>query len=215
MLRTIRGYAFAGIDRNSVRNCIARDCGYIGLKFGQSYYAAAKDEWSADGFFFYGNNNYARDCKAYDNDRWDYDASHGVSQYNTFENCYGEDIDFRTYGYCDFEATTLGHNAMINCTARTWTGMDNNKISISQPDCSLTNIDLGQSYIHYIGDIDGNVLNGGTMSYLMFAMYWTWDNHGTIELKGTVNIADDIRICNPGYTIRQTGGVGECRHGCA
>ena len=128
-------------------------------------------------------------------------------QYNTFENCYGEDIDFRTYGFCDFERTTLGHNVMINCTARTWAGMDNNRITISQPDCTLTNIDLGQSNLRYDGDVDGNVLNGGTMSYLMLAVFWTWDNHGTIELKGTVNIADDIRICNPGYVIQQTGGT--------
>ena len=201
------GHAFAGNSNNSIRECIASNCGYIELKYGQSYYSGALDVSSADGFNFTGQNNYAKNCQSYDVERWDYCASHNDSQYNTFENCYGEDIDFRSYGFCDFERVTLGHNAMINCTARIWAGMDNNRIMISQPYCSLTNIDLGQSYIHYIGDLDGNVLNGGTMSYLQFARYWNWDNHGTIELKGTVNIADDIQICNPGHTIWQSGGT--------
>ena len=201
------GYAFAGIDRNSVRNCIASHCGYIELKFSQNYYAGSKDPWCADGFLYYGNSNYTKDCESYDIERWDYCASHGVSQFNTFENCHGEDIDFRSYGYCDFEAVTLGHNVMINCTARTWAGSNHNNISISQPDCTLTNIDLGQSYLRYDGDNDGNLLNGGTMAFLQLARYWTWGNHGTINMTGTVNITDDIRILNPGQTLRQTGGT--------
>ena len=73
------GYAFVGNSRNNIRNCIASHCGYIQLKFGQDYYGASKDHWSADGFLYDGNHNYTKDCQSYDIDRWDYCSSERVS----------------------------------------------------------------------------------------------------------------------------------------
>ena len=187
--------------------CKADHAGSIEYVYGVNYYSGHWDRWSADGFYFHGRYNLIQDCTSYDVERWDYVASHYNSEYNTFRRCYGEDIDFRTYGYCDFEAESLGFNVMEDCTARTWAGTSHNNMSISQPNCSLIDMDLGQSHLRYDHEVDNNLVNGSIMGFLQLARYYTSNNSGTIELKGDIDIATFIQFENAGQSLHQTGGT--------
>lgn len=99
---------------NKLYRCLAENVGYIDLKFGAMNYAGARDRWSGDGFYLRGTGNLVRDCEAYDAQRWAFCSSHSGARQNTYVDCRGGDINFRTYGFIDIEGAE-GNNRLIRC----------------------------------------------------------------------------------------------------
>ncbi len=121
------GIAFGGYcnDCKFVR-CRAENAGYIDVKFGADYYQGKWDNWSGDGFYIRGHGNLVRDCEAYDTFRWDLCASHSGARDNTFVDCRGGDVNWRTYGFVDIEGAEP-NNRLIRCIS------PNSHMSISTP----------------------------------------------------------------------------------
>jgi hypothetical protein len=99
---------------NKLYRCLAENVGYIDVKFGAMNYAGARDAWSGDGFYFRGTGNLIRDCEAYDAQRWAFCSSHSGAKQNTYVDCRGGDINFRTYGFIDIEGADA-NNRLIRC----------------------------------------------------------------------------------------------------
>ncbi len=104
--------------------CRAENVGYIDVKFGADYYQGAWDRWSGDGFYIRGAGNLVRDCEAYDCFRWDLCASHEGARGNTFVDCRGGDVNWRSYGFVDIEGAEPD-NRLIRCVS------PNSRMSIS------------------------------------------------------------------------------------
>lgn len=99
---------------NKLYRCLAENVGYIDVKFGAMNYAGARDNWSGDGFYFRGTGNLIKDCEAYDAQRWAFCSSHSGARQNSYVDCRGGDIEFRTYGFIDIEGAE-GNNRLIRC----------------------------------------------------------------------------------------------------
>lgn len=103
-------------EYNQVLRCRAENVGYNDLKFGKTYYEGADDNYSGDGFYMRGYRNSVEDSKAVDCFRWDFTSPHSGAQENIFRNCVGQDVNWRTYGFIDFEGSDPGNRA-IDCTS--------------------------------------------------------------------------------------------------
>jgi hypothetical protein len=99
---------------NKISRCLAENVGYLDVKFGAMNYAGARDAWSGDGFYFRGTGNVIRECEAYDAQRWAFTSPHSGARQNTYVDCRGGDINFRTYGFIDIEGAE-GNNRLIRC----------------------------------------------------------------------------------------------------
>ncbi|MGI5820017.1 MAG: hypothetical protein ACOX9R_18180 [Armatimonadota bacterium] len=99
---------------NKLYRCLAENVGYIDVKFGAMNYQGSRDRWSGDGFYFRGTGNLIRDCEAYDAKRWAFCSSHNGARQNTYVDCRGGDVNFRTYGFIDIEGAE-GNNRLIRC----------------------------------------------------------------------------------------------------
>ncbi len=99
---------------NKLYRCLAENVGYIDVKFGAMHYQGSRDKWSGDGFYFRGTGNLVRDCEAYDTFRWDFCSSHSGARQNTYVDCRGGDVNFRTYGFIDIEGAE-SNNRLIRC----------------------------------------------------------------------------------------------------
>ncbi|MCK5801816.1 MAG: beta galactosidase jelly roll domain-containing protein [Lentisphaeria bacterium] len=102
-------------DNNIVRNCKARNCGYIDLKFNADFYQGKWDQWSGDGFYFRGHDNLIIDCEAIDCFRWAYTTCHEKAGRATYINCKGSAVNWRPYGFIDIEGCDGGGSTLINC----------------------------------------------------------------------------------------------------
>lgn len=137
------GIAFGGYCRECVfERCRAENVGYIDVKFGADYYQGAWDAWSGDGFYLRGPGNIVRDCVAYDCFRWDLCASHSGARGNTFVDCRGGDINFRTYGFVDIEGAEAD-NRLIRCIS------PNSHMSISSPYTQLIDCVMSGMWGHH------------------------------------------------------------------
>jgi len=99
---------------NKISRCLAENIGYLDVKFGAMNYAGARHAWSGDGFYFRGTGNVIRECEAYDAQRWAFTSPHSGARQNTYVDCRGGDINFRTYGFIDIEGAE-GNNRLIRC----------------------------------------------------------------------------------------------------
>jgi hypothetical protein len=99
---------------NKLYRCLAENVGYIDVKFGSMNYQGSRDRWSGDGFYFRGTGNLIKDCEAYDAMRWGYVSSHSGARQNTYVDCRGGDVNFRTYGFIDIEGAE-SNNRLIRC----------------------------------------------------------------------------------------------------
>lgn len=113
-------------DNSRFVRCRAENVGYIDVKFGADFYQGKWDKWSADGFYLRGRDNIVRECVAYDCFRWDLCASHEGARGNTFVDCRGGDVNWRTYGFVDIEGAEPD-NRLIRCIS------PNSRMSISTP----------------------------------------------------------------------------------
>ncbi len=113
-------------DNSRFVRCRAENVGYIDVKFGADYYQGAWDAWSGDGFYLRGRGNLVRECVAYDCFRWDLCASHEGARGNTFVDCRGGDVNWRTYGFVDIEGAEPD-NRLIRCIS------PNARMAISTP----------------------------------------------------------------------------------
>lgn len=99
---------------NKVYRCRVENAGYIDVKFGDMFYQGSRDKWSGDGFYFRGTGNLIKDCEAYDTQRWDFCSSHSGAKQNTYVDCRGGDIKFKSYGFIDLEGADA-NNRLIRC----------------------------------------------------------------------------------------------------
>ncbi len=120
---------FQDLGKNDVaikllNHCVVEDCvvfNHPGIAFftygsyNRVYRCLAdRDQWSGDGFYFRGTGNLIKDCEAYDTIRWDYCSSHSGARQNTYVDCRGGDVNFRTYGFIDLEGSDA-NNRLIRC----------------------------------------------------------------------------------------------------
>lgn len=109
------GHAFGTwSDYNKLYRCRAENIGYIDVRYGAMHYAAARDGVSGDGFYIRGEGNLIKDSVAYDAQRWDFCSSHSGAKQNTYVDCRGGDVEFRTYGFIDIEDAD-DNNRLIRC----------------------------------------------------------------------------------------------------
>ncbi|MDD5598208.1 MAG: hypothetical protein PHV82_09700, partial [Victivallaceae bacterium] len=126
------GTAFAtSSDGSVIRNCKARNVGYIDLKYSSNRYIGKLDRWSGDGFYIRGHKNLVIDCCSEDAFRWDYTTCHGNVGDTLFINCKGRDVLWKTYGFIDIEACDGKGSTMINCKS------PDGSIAISTSDSKL------------------------------------------------------------------------------
>ena len=119
------GFLTRGSGSKFIR-CRAENVGFIDVKFGAGHYSAGCDKWSGDGFAMAGPQNTVRDCVSYDSFRWDFNSSHPSVRGTTYVDCRGGDINWRSYGFVDFEASGA-NNRLIRCYS------PNSHIVISSP----------------------------------------------------------------------------------
>ena len=103
-------------DHNVVRNCVARNCGYIDVKFNADYYQGKWDKWSGDGFYMRGHHNLVVGCEAIDCFRWAFTTCHEKAGSAVYVNCKGSAVNWKPYGFIDIEGCDGGGSALIGCT---------------------------------------------------------------------------------------------------
>ena len=94
--------------------CRSENVGFIDVKFGVEHYSPDRDKWSGDGFAIAGPQNIVRDCVSFDSFRWDFNSSHASVRGTTYIDCRGGDINWRSYGFVDFEESGA-NNRLIRC----------------------------------------------------------------------------------------------------
>lgn len=150
------GIAFSAYsDHNHVLRCRAENCGYIDVKFGADFYQGKWDEWSGDGFYMRGSSNTVKDCIAYDCFRWDLCSSHSGARGNTYVDCRGGDVNFRTGRFVDIELAEP-HNRLIRCKS------PNSSIMVSTPHTDI--IDCVADRICVYHNADYCTVRGCTLS---------------------------------------------------
>jgi len=98
------GIAFATYShRNVFWKNVARNVGYIDLKYNATFYQGRWDNDSGDGFYVRGYGNLVLDCEAYDCFRWGYTTCHENSGTTTYINSTMHNTLYRTYGFIDLE----------------------------------------------------------------------------------------------------------------
>lgn len=150
---------------NKLYRCLAENAGYIDVKFGVTFYQGNRDYWSADGYYFRGTGNLIKDSEAYDCIRWDFCSSHSGARQNTYVDCRGGDVHYRTYGFIDIEDADA-NNRLIRCIS------PNSHIALPKSSgteivqCMATRItvyDRAESIDLYAGQhSDGLLIDGNT-----------------------------------------------------
>ncbi len=150
-------------NSNKFIRCRAENVGYIDVKFGADFYQGEWNRWSADGFYIAGEQNLVRDCEAFDCFRWDFNSSHPSVQSTTFVDCRGGDVNWRTYGFVDFE-NSGPNNRLIRCYS------PNSAIWVSSPHTQV--IDCVASGI-FGYEADYITIRGCTTTGEGIALGWT------------------------------------------
>ena len=145
--------------------CRAENVGFIDVKFGAGHYSADRDKWSGDGFAIAGPQNIVRDCEAFDCFRWDFNSSHASVRGTTYVDCRGGDINWRSYGFVDFEASGA-NNRLIRCYS------PNSWIVVSSPRAEI--IDCVASAIIAHG-ADYITIRGCTTTRRGIALGWHYE----------------------------------------
>lgn len=154
----VPGIAFQCYSNNNVvRNCKARNCGYIDLKFSADFYQGKWDRWSGDGFYFRGHDNLIIDCEATDCFRWAYTTCHEKAGRATYINCKGYASNWKPYGFIDIEGCDGGGSTLINCVGTYGT------IAVSTSGTRMYHCEASDIHVYNADDVEiiGCTTHGG------------------------------------------------------
>ena len=192
------GCAFATYaDSSIVRNCKAKNSGYIDIKFSANYYKGKWDQWSGDSFYIRGHNNIVVNCDSVDAFRWDYTTCHHKAGGSIFINCKGKDVLWKTYGFIDIEGCDGDGSIMINCKS------PDGSIAISTSNSKLINC-AGNRINVYSTD---NVLVAGCETYGGGIAVGGWCSNKKSYIRGGANpivVNNIINRDNPGPGVHET-----------
>lgn len=193
-----------------IEYCKAVNCGYIDLKFGRNYYSANLDRYSADGFCTsYSGNVTVRNCESIDNQRWHLLAAE-ESLNSTFIDCTAKDINFRSFGFTDFEGS-WGGNTLIRCHnlgggpighgAQFYSS--NYKIA-GAPGDRLEDCNLAGTWIGATMKFPNASLHNVNTGSLVLGRYGA---DGDMTITGNFSLTDSVYIENGGFELKQDGGT--------
>ncbi|MBT4818189.1 MAG: hypothetical protein HON70_20950 [Lentisphaerae bacterium] len=144
-------------DHNLIRDCTARNCGYIDLRFNADYYQGKWDRWSGDGFYVRGHHNVVINCEAHDCFRWAFTTCHDNAGLATYINCRGYAHNWKPYGFIDIEGCDGGGTTMVNCVGTF------GSIAISTSDTKTYGCEASQIHVYNADNVEivGCTTHGG------------------------------------------------------